>query len=540
MIKEHYDALVIGMGLTGSCAAKELSEGGMNVAALEAGPLLNDSFFYQAWNKEEIFDLKAQLFRIKSYLSPRHEPQLNKALFYRAKNIFINENENLFSTPEGQSYKWYKSKVVGGRGHVWGRVSPRFTDNEFKVASMNGRGFDWPFSLSTLSNYYEEVELIMKLGGAPSESGRLIDGEFVGSRSLNMLENRFKSTLQDMWQYRILDTKPVLEYEPSPISPMLSLGLKTKKVSIKPNTIAKKIITYPDGYAYGVECINNKSKKEILYTADVIVLAASPIETIRLMRGSVCGKHPVGIGNSSGLLGKYFFEHVITDYFTTLPKELCEADTTNTLNPFKPNADPHGFYITPFRNLEKKDLGFEGNYAIHGSISPNNKRIYIGMFGESLPSSKNKIELDKVRKDKWGIPLPKIIYKWSENEVKMWLDQKKVLREMLEVFENSLNLKKINNPLTSHLLNSLAFKKMPIPGSAAHESGGARMGVDPADSVVNSFNRVWDAPNILVCDASCFPSMGYQNLALTAMALSVRACRNIVKIAKNTNDLRTI
>ena len=527
MEKKHFDAIIVGSGLNGSWAAKELTENGLNVALIDAGNKLEKDFFINKWKKNEYFDPYKYFLILKSFLSNKQTK--NTALLYRAnKKIYVKEDENPYISL-GTPFNWHRSRIIGGKGHVWGRVSPRYTDNEFNSNNDNNIGFEWPINLTKLSNYYDQVENLLELGWNKNHSDRMPKANIIKERKLNHLEEKFAKITEKKWSKRIVDVKPVMEYEPGSLSPMLDIAIKTNKLTLYENCIVRKINTDFDGLAKGVEIINTKSKKIYNLSSDVIVISASPFESVRLLLSSFCLKHPNGLGNSSGLLGKYILEHIPSEYFGFLPNELLSKKNINDLNPFKPNKDPHGFYIAPFKEKNDFKNNFRGKFQIQGSISLKQKSIYLLAFGETIPSKNNFLKIDINNKDKWGLPICKINFNWSQNDIEMWKYQNKILEELVNNFEKEMNIKfdrrdKMNKPLLG----------------TAHESGGARMGSDPKNSVVNEYCRLWDSPNVLVCDASNFPSIGYQNPANTSMAITIRACKNISKIAKNKIDLKKI
>ena len=525
MINKNFDAIIVGSGLNGSWAAKELTEAGMNVALIDAGKILKKNFFKNKWIQDEYLDPYSYFLRLKSILSNKQTK--NTALLYRAnKKIFLNKNEYPYYS-NSENFNLIRSRLVGGRGHVWGRVSPRYTDNEFQSKKNNGLGLDWPINLSKLEIFYDQIEFLLKLGWNKNHSSKMSKANIIKERNLNFLEQKLANITKKKWPDRIFDVKPVMEYEPGPLSPMLNIAIKTKNLTLYEKSIVTKINSYADGIAKGIELINTKNNKTQTLSADILVLAASPFETIKLLQLSHSEKHNKGFGNSSGLLGKYIFEHISSDYLGFLPDSLISKNYLNDLNPFIPNKDPHGFYIAPFKENERNNKNFKGNYQIQGAISDKQKSIYLLAFGEIAPSINNYVELDKKRKDKWGIPINRINFDWAPNDIKMWKDQNLKINQIISNFEDQLKVKidrrdKLNYPQLG----------------TAHECGGARMGTSLKNSIVNEYCRLWDSPNVLICDASIFPSIGYQNPANTSMAITLRACSNIVKVAKNSNDLK--
>lgn len=517
---KSYDAIVIGTGLTGSWATKELSESGMKVAALDAGPLLDDSFFINKWKSNELLSISGFKFALKSLFRNYSE---NGALLHRFSNIYFNNDLSPLSS-SNLLFNWLRTRLVGGRGHIWGRVAPRYTDEEFLCSSRRGVGIDWPISLKDLERYYDIAEDLMKVSG--SESNKSIS---TNARALNDYEKQLANIIEGTWPKRCFSVKPVASYLEGSLSPMLERAMATKNVTLLPNSIVSKINTYKDGLASGVEYINTDSKKTSSIKSDIVVLAASPFESIKLLLSSKSKNFPDGIGNTSNLLGRYILEHVCSEYGAILPKNLYAENINNQLNPFKPNSEPNGFYIKPFKKYEDNNLDYIGQFGIQGGISAMKKSLYMISWGEMIPNPNNQITLNYNKKDKWGLPTINISFNWSDNEKSMWKDQNKSLDEISEKYQDNITGKiKI-------------FKKSmePIYGSA-HECGGIRMGSDINNSVTDPFNRIWSSPNIIVCDSSCFPSIGYQNPALTAMAISIRATQNISKVALNSNSLQNL
>jgi len=191
-------------------------------------------------------------------------------------------------------------------------------------------------------------------------------------------------------------------------------------------------------------------------------------------------------------------------------------------NPFKLNSEPHGFYMPPFAHLENPRARYRFDYGVQGNISTETGSIFLSAFGETVPSDTNRLELDATKKDRFGVPIASINFHWAAEDLAMWHDINRALADMVDLFQRESGIR-----LEHSVYNVLAAGKLPAPGSN-HESGGARMGHNPASSVVNPYNRVWDAPNVLICDSSCFPSIPHQNPTLTMMALAVRASRHLL------------
>ena len=232
---------------------------------------------------------------------------------------------------------------------------------------------------------------------------------------------------------------------------------------------------------------------------------------------------PNGLGNRNGLLGTRILEHVVTTFTAQLPKKERSKHPIHTHNPFKLNAEPHGFYLPPF-NICKKGRSEQSNgYGIQGTISPDTGLFYLGAFGETTCFDSNRIRLSETLKDRYGLAAPEIEFSWSSNDMSIYKEMVEAISDLVEVFEDDCGIK-LERPMLTRIHKELTSIGFPLPGSN-HECGGARMGNDPKSSVVDPFNRLWDAPNIIVCDAACFPSIPHQNPTLTTMAIATRAAR---------------
>jgi choline dehydrogenase-like flavoprotein len=237
-------------------------------------------------------------------------------------------------------------------------------------------------------------------------------------------------------------------------------------------------------------------------------------------------KFPNGVGNRNGLIGTRILEHMMVNFFGQLPASIRAKNPTYGHNPFKLNAEPHGFYMPPFSHRENPQSSYRFGYGVQGTISTDTGLIYLGAFGETVPSDSNRLRLDATNKDRFGIPLASIDFSWSAEDLAMWKDADRALSQMLEAFSSDSGIK-LERPVTGKMYDMLMSNGPPVPGSN-HECGGARMGLNPASSVVDPYNRLWEAPNVLVCDSACFPTIPCQNPTLTSMALAVRASRQLL------------
>jgi len=389
-------------------------------------------------------------------------------------------------------------------------------------------GFEWPIRYEDIAPYYSEVEQLLEMGGAPSNTPDVPDGEYVHSRSLHPLEQKFCNSVVNRWPLRRAVVNHVAEYEPASLSPMLKEALGTNRLYLYPNRAVAELDT--DGRTNsvsGVRTVNTSNGATESFRAPIVVLAASAFESVRILLNSRSKEFPNGVGNSKGLVGTRILEHVMTSFFGQIPASLRSMEPAYNHNPFKLNAEPHGFYIPPFEHIESAKGEYRFGYGVQGTISTDTGLFYLGAFGETVPSDANRLRIVENKKDRFGIPIASIDFSWDANDLVMWERANISLVEMLDVFQQRTGIM-LDRPVTSRVHNIVFAKgRGPVPGSN-HECGGARMGHDPTSSVVDSYNRLWEAPNVLVCDAACFPTIPHQNPTLTTMALAVRASRHLL------------
>lgn len=516
------DAIVVGAGLSGSWVAKELTSGGMKVVLIDAGPILPESLFSVGRLRPDIFNPRYHLFRLKLLLKGDTQRAFSKFITSETNRLFLDRRRDPYLTPGGRDFSWFRVRAVGGRGHLWGRVMLRLTD-----AQLSLPGFEWPIRYEDLAPYYSEIERLLDMGGAPSGMTEVPDGEYVQARTFHPLEKQFCDAVERRWPRRRAVVNHVAGYEPAPLSPMLRAALSTGKLELMPNRVVSALTTGgANGRVDGVRIVSTATGSVETVRAPYVVLAASAFESVRILLNSRSEQFPAGVGNRTGLVGTRILEHVTAGFVGQLPSAMMTKTPTYGHNPFKLNAEPHGFYMPPFAHLEHAQTGYRFGYGVQGTISTDTGLFYLGAFGETMPSDTNRLRLDDARTDRFGTPVASIDFSWAPEDLAIWKDATRALDEMIEAFESDSGIK-IRHPLTSRAHNLVTAIKTPVPGSN-HECGGARMGNDPASSVVDSYNRVWDAPNVLVCDSACFPSIPHQNPTLTTMALAVRAGRQLL------------
>lgn len=515
------DVIVVGAGLSGSWVAKELTAKGMTVALLDAGSLLDHNMLSAASGRRTIFNPRYHLFRMKLLLRGQTDRALNRFISSESSKLFLDRRTDPYTTPSNKEFSWLRVRAVGGRGHLWGRVMLRLTDQQLSAPAS-----EWPVTYQELCPYYSEVERLLELGGAPSQTIQVPDGEYVHSRSLNVIEEQFKASVTERWPLRPMVVNHVAHYEPAPFSPMLRLAFETGRLRLFPGKVVDKLAhERARARIVGVTAICAATGAKEFYRAPIVVLAASAFETIRILLNSRSTTFPHGVGNQNGLLGTRILEHIMVNFFGELPKSIRTKTPSYWHNPFKLNAEPHGFFIPPFSHREGTASGYQRDYGIQGTMSQHTGLVYLGAFGETLPRDTNRLTLDSSRTDRFGIPLASIDFVWDNEDLMLRRHAAEALAEMIEAFCKDSKISLIH-PFMNRLYQALMTNESIIPGSN-HECGGARMGSDPRSSVTDPFNRLWEAPNVLVCDSACFPTIPHQNPTLTTMALALRAARRL-------------
>lgn len=536
--REPFDAIVVGSGATGGWAAKRLTEAGWKVALLEAGPKVTPKDYtehVQPWQLPYLG---------QSPMLRKERPIQSLCYACRESNHkwFVNDLENPYT--QEKPFHWIRMRVLGGRSLSWGRQSYRMSDLDFKAATHDGYGDDWPISYDDLVPYYELVEKYVGISGQAENLPQLPDSLFLPPMEMTCGETILRDQLKSkMGRVVTIGRAAVLtkghngraachycgpceqgcittSYFSSPQTTIAD-ALKTGRLTLICDAVAAQVPTR-DGKATGVAYIDRVTREPREVRGKVVVLCASTLESTRLLMNSkLCGDNDA--------LGRYVMDHMYQGGAAgTMPQ--IEA---------KPWAGapqrPNGIYIPRFRNVkESTTKGFIRGYGYQGGSSPSfdmgapgfgaaykdavraNAQwgINITAWCECLPSKDNYVELDKDRVDAWGVPVLKIRAEYGDNEKKMWTDGREQAAEMLEA---------------AGATNVRMTGQHSVFGFCIHEVGTARMGNDKRTSVVNRFNQAHEVPNIFVTDGACWVSSGCQNPTLTMMAITVRACDYITK-----------
>jgi choline dehydrogenase-like flavoprotein len=488
-----YDAIVVGAGATGGWCVKVLTQRGLRVLLLDAGPLLGVA---EA--------------RTLPQPHPDHErlrqrrPIQAASRLYQPTNghLYIDDLENPYLTSDEAPFRWIRSQQVGGRTLLWSRVAPRMSDYELE---------EWPISHEELAPYYDRIEAYHGTLGVAEGLPQLPDGKYLGPPPVPAQFASIKSGVATCFPERrvtlirrMIEDRTAGRYpEHSSVGSTIRDAERTRRLTLCPNSVVSRVLTNSAGRANGVVIAGADGPREI--RSRVVVLAASTLNTLRIMLASASERQPNGLGNSTGLLGHYLVDHFVGPMGVGIGARLPDAK-------FEEDAL---FYVPRFRNLEKREAAFRGGYAFYGWMHPEpDSRIAMTLttFGEVLPRRENRVTLDSNRTDRWRIPLLKIEYRYSENERLMAEDAHLAIREIFAA-------------VGFQVMESTA--QLAVPGTCSHELGGARMGSDPRSSVLDPLNQCWDVPGLFVVDGACFVTAGYQNPTLTMMAISARASEHI-------------
>jgi len=540
-ISHEYDAVIVGAGATGGVAAHELGRRGLKVLVLDAGPQLSP--------EEALGNVVTNMAqRLVKVVSRQQSFQaLHPGYWKTNPELFVDERQNPYTTPSDLPFFWTRGRQVGGRSLTWGGCTLRLSDFEFKPASRDGYGDDWPIQYRDLAPYYDYLEQFLQIKGNRDGLPQLPDGFYTGAAKFTPAEAHFRNVLGDR-----RPELPMIISRGFPLhrshghpqwAPSSSLGstlkaaLATGNVTVQPNAVVSHIFFNPTNHqAQGVEYVHRLQKTTHGVKARTIVLCASTIESIRILLHSTEDYQPGGLVNPSGLLGRHLMDHMSTMTFFTLPDFIQP-------NPPFDLSGCDSFFIPRVVNLHTPHPDFLRGYGLWGGIQrfgvPSLLRNFgnraLGFFigyGEVLPRVDNYLELNPHVSDAWGIPVPHIHMSWSDNEQRMIQHMQTQIQEMVELMGGQcIRLTElVRSPFYPERIRQLESQVMDAapPGYYIHEVGGAPMGTSPRNSVVNPFNQLWESPNILVVDGACWTTAGWQNPTLTEMAITARACDYLV------------
>jgi choline dehydrogenase-like flavoprotein len=523
----HFDAVVVGLGAAGCWAAKALTDRGLNVAALDAGRVLSAEDL-----PREVKPLSKRV-RPASYCYKlffgRKTTQARATSFHpRLEHLYVDDKANPYETRGGDNFLWIRGRQVGGRLHTWARMALRLSDRDFKRAESDHAGAPWPITYADLAPYYDEVETFHGLSGARDGLPQVPDGCVSEHGFFTEPAALFKRKVEARWPERRVVLPRTLKDDTGPVHAPLATALRTGRLRLVPEAPAARLKLNPRGdRAEGVEYVDVQKGRRATITADRVFLCASAIESVRILLNSRCPRHPEGVGNSFGLLGRYHLDHnFVVGTGTTSEEYRHLAWVPRRSTPLDLGTDLD-FFIPDFSHT-LSERGFVRGFGMQGTISPNHWAI--ASFGEMLPHPDNRVTLTP-ETDAFGIPVVNISMRRRENDRKMIEAQKEQLNQIADAAGLEFRM-----PLPGAVRGMLWRVVGPEVGVlhlglAIHECGGARMGDRPERSVLNRNNQVWDVPNVYVTDGACFPNTGCQNPTLTIMALTARACAIAAKEA---------
>lgn len=556
-----FDAIVIGSGMSGGIAAKELCERGMKTLLLERGndidPATDFTDSVMPW------DYKNGNMVPEDEVARDYAVQSQCYAFNNTtKHMWVKDSEHPYSTPDGKPFIWIRGYHVGGRSIMWGRQSYRMSQMDFEANAKDGHGCDWPIRYEDLAPWYDHVEKFIGVAGTNEGLPQLPDGQFLPGWEMNDAEKMFKASVESKFAGRkvIIGRNANLSVaQPhhealgrgscqnrsicergcsfgamhSTLSSSLPAARNTGNLTLVTDAIVHSIIQDPKtGKATGVRVIDRKTKVGKIYEAKVIFLNASTIGSAMILLGSANERSPNGLANGSDQVGRNIMDHTY-------------ALSTAGILPKGPDSyykgrRPTGIYIPRFRNVTEDGDDYVRGYGYQGGAMRMGGRprageaglgaemkekahklgpwmVFISGFGEVLPNPNNRVTENQTRKDKWGLPIPHIDVAWGANEAKM---AKQILADGRAMIEAA------GGTVVSQA------KEAGAPGLGIHEMGTARMGHDPKTSVLNKYNQAHEVPNLFCTDGAAMSSSGCQNPSLTYMALSARAADNAVKMLK--------
>ena len=560
-MNKNFDAIVVGSGISGGWAAKELCEKGLKTLVLERGRMVKHIEDYPTMNLDP-WDVKHGGRTTQEELK-NYNKQKRWGIHEGNRHFYNKDSE--YDYDEIKPFDWIRGTQVGGRSLIWGRQTYRWSDDDFEANLRDGIAVDWPVRYKEIASWYSYVEKFIGVSGEALNLPQLPDSEFLPPMELNCVEKELQSSIAKNYTDRVLTIgrvahitegtkngsgRKACQYRNrcdrgcpygayfSSNSSTIPVAEKTGKLTLRPNSVVSEVIYNKDKKrATGVRVVNTTTKEISEFKAKIIFLCASSMASTAILMNSKSDRFPNGLGNDSGELGHNIMDHQLG------------SGASGKYEGFKDRyyygRRPNGFYIPRFRNIggKSKNLDFIRGYGYQGGairgdwskaikelsygsdfknaiLEPGGWSIGMGGFGEVLPYHENRMFLDYNKIDSYG--LPKIVFdaEFKENEKKMKEDWKIQAAEMLE-----------NAGCKDVTIND---SNAPI-GKGIHEMGTARMGRDPKTSVLNKYNQIHSVKNVFVTDGAFMTSSGTQNPSLTYMAFTARAVDHAVSELKKLN-----
>jgi choline dehydrogenase-like flavoprotein len=556
--QQTYDAIVIGSGISGGFAAKELCEKGLKTLVIERGRKVEHITDYPTamlnpWQFEN---------RLKMTNEDIQKQAIQSSVCDESnKHFFVNDLENPYI--QEKPFAWIRGYQTGGRSLTWGRQCYRLGDLDFEANAKEGIGVDWPVRYKDIAPWYDYAEQFVGVSGKAEGLKQLPDGVFMDPMEMNCIEQHLAASNQKHFPDRVITiarvanlTKGLKGRGPcqfrnlcargcpfsgyfSSNSASLPAAFATGNMSLLNDAIVKEVlIDDKTGKAIGVRVIDANTKEVTEFYAKIIFINASTINTAAILLQSVSDRHANGLGNSSGMVGKNLMDHPYGGG--------AYGEHDDFKDKYYQGRRPAGVYIPRFQNIEgdkvsrnyKRGFGYQGDgeraewpdrMKVEGGFGKDFKEklttpgpwtFWMMSRGECLPYETNQVSLDKEQKDQWGLPIVRINFEFGENEKAMVEDQKNHGMEMLE---------------KAGFKNIRSFYYNTVGGRAVHEMGTARMGNDPKTSVVNGNNQLHEVPNVYITDGSFMTSSSCINPSLTYLAFTARACEHAVNELKKGN-----
>ena len=559
-VKERtYDAIVIGSGMSGGWAAKEFTEKGLKTLVLERG---RDVKHIKDYPTASMYPYEFEHLGEMTLAEKKKNPIINRCYAYGedTAHFFVKDTEHPYI--QEKPFDWIRGYQVGGKSLMWARATQRWSDFDYEGPARDGFAVDWPIRYKDMAPWYSHVEKFAGIAGNRDGLAQLPDGEFLPAFPLNAVEDYFKKTMQEKYEHRHVISERIAHLtKPNPVhleqgrgqclsrelcargcplggyfssnSSTIPWAAKTGNLTLRPFSVVHSVI-YDEqkDKATGVRVIDTSTKEAIEYYAKVIFVNAGALNSNLLLLNSTSNRFPNGLGNDSGVMGKFVAFHNYSARISAQYDGMKEL-TTIGRNP------AGGGYMPRFRNLFKQETNFLRGYAagfsayrssdVHDdsagkSFKENLLNPGIGpwrvgshMMGETIPKETNFVSLDSSKKDDWGMPLLKISVVYDDNDEIM---KKDYFEQFTEMFT------------AAGFTNIQEHNSTQNPGIDIHEMGGIRMGHDPNTSILNKWNQMHTCKNVYVTDGACMTSTSTQNPSLTFMALTARAVDHAVSQLK--------
>jgi choline dehydrogenase-like flavoprotein len=554
----EYDAIVVGSGMTGGWAAKELTELGLRALVLDAGrPIVPNKDFHE---HTPPWEMPFRGLGDRRTVARRQAVQRNSVTFDEMSHQFwVDDVDNPYSTPANKAFHWFRARQVGGKSIIWGRQVYRWSDLDFEANLRDAVGVDWPIRYADIAPWYDVVDRFIGVSGQAEGLAHLPDGPFLPPMAMNCVESHVRDRMASkfgrdrvltMGRVAILTERHngraachycgpchrgcVTRSYFSSVNATLPAAEATGRLTLMPYSIARSLVLDErTNRVTGVLVVDARTRETREYTARIVFLCASALESARILLNSATSRYPDGLANSSGQVGRNVMDHIKWGGASGTFDGWSDRQTIG--------QRPNGIYVPRFRNVTTRHPDFIRGYGFQGGAGragwESSARapgiglafkerltrlgpwtMSFGGFGEMLPNPNNRATLHPTLVDAWGIPTLHIECAWSGNELAIHRDMNVTAAELLEAAGAKDVRPDARGPST--------------PGNTNHEMGTARMGRDPKTSVLNGWNQTWDVPNVFVTDGACMASSGNQNPSLTYMALTARACHYAVDAMK--------